>query len=553
MLFWGATGLVFRFLKILFGHPDPLVGDLTGNRESILRLHDEARAMGASLLVMPEMAITGYAPRDLLLRDGFVAAAEASLTQLASVTLDGPPILVGTPRAVPGPRGLRNAVALLRKGVIESFHDKWLLPGYDVFDEDRWFDSGDEVLHFDLEGKSVAVLCCEDLWHGADAGVPGYVHDPLSKVDAELILSVSASPFVSGKARAQQDRLRQVAQRTKATVGVLNQFGAHDELLFDGRVMVAEPNGSLTHLNAGWQPGMTVLDWDNQESHAEPDPLDELVHALACGISGYVRKTGHESVVLGLSGGLDSALVATLAAIALGPEAVHGICMPSRYSSSGSLDDARDLATRLGMVHLHEIGIEPIHEALRQSLQPALGEVAGVTDENLQARARGVLVMGLANAQGLLPLATGNKSELAVGYSTLYGDMCGALLPLGDVFKSKCYELAVHINRHPQRFGFDEPPLPESTITKPPSAELRPDQQDADSLPTYDRLDRVLEAWIEQGVAEDALPEPDLVGEILPMVQRSEFKRRQAPVVLKVSPKAFGPGRHIPVVARTRD
>ena len=553
MLFWGATGLVFRFLKILFGHPDPLVGDLTGNRESILRLHDEARAMGASLLVMPEMAITGYAPRDLLLRDGFVAAAEASLTQLASVTLDGPPILVGTPRAVPGPRGLRNAVALLRKGVIESFHDKWLLPGYDVFDEDRWFDSGDEVLHFDLEGKTVAVLCCEDLWHGADAGVPGYVHDPLSKVDAELILSVSASPFVSGKARAQQDRLRQVAQRAKATVGVLNQFGAHDELLFDGRVMVAEPNGSLTHLNAGWQPGMTVLDWDNQESHAEPDPLDELVHALACGISGYVRKTGHESVVLGLSGGLDSALVATLAAIALGPEAVHGICMPSRYSSTGSLDDARDLAARLGMVHLHEIGIEPIHEALRQSLQPTLGEVAGVTDENLQARARGVLVMGLANAQGLLPLATGNKSELAVGYSTLYGDMCGALLPLGDVFKSKCYELAVHINRHPQRFGFDEPPLPESTITKPPSAELRPDQQDADSLPTYDRLDRVLEAWIEQGVAEDALPEPDLVGEILPMVQRSDFKRRQAPVVLKVSPKAFGPGRHIPVVARTRD
>ena len=431
MLFWGATGLVFRFLKILFGHPDPLVGDLTGNRESILRLHDEARAMGASLLVMPEMAITGYAPRDLLLRDGFVAAAEASLTQLASVTLDGPPILVGTPRAVPGPRGLRNAVALLRKGVIESFHDKWLLPGYDVFDEDRWFDSGDEVLHFDLEGKTVAVLCCEDLWHGADAGVPGYVHDPLSKVDAELILSVSASPFVSGKARAQQDRLRQVAQRTNATVGVLNQFGAHDELLFDGRVMVAEPNGSLTRLNAGWQPGMTVLDWDNRESHAEPDPLDELVHALACGISGYVRKTGHESVVLGLSGGLDSALVATLAAIALGPEAVHGICMPSRYSSSGSLDDARDLAARLGMVHLHEIGIEPIHEALRQSLQPALGEVAGVTDENLQARARGVLVMGLANAQGLLPLATGNKSELAVGYSTLYGDMCGALVAFG--------------------------------------------------------------------------------------------------------------------------
>ena len=301
--------------------------------------------------------------------------------------------------------------------------------------------------------------------------------------------------------------------------------------------MVAEPNGSLTRLNAGWQPGMTVLDWGNRESHAEPDPLDELVHALACGISGYVRKTGHESVVLGLSGGLDSALVATLAAIALGPEAVHGICMPSRYSSSGSLDDARDLAARLGMVHLHEIGIEPIHEALRQSLQPALGEVAGVTDENLQARARGVLVMGLANAQGLLPLATGNKSELAVGYSTLYGDMCGALLPLGDVFKSKCYELAVHINRHPQRFGFDEPPLPESTITKPPSAELRPDQQDADSLPTYDRLDRVLEAWIEHGVAEDALPEPDLVGEILPMVQRSEFKRRQAPVVLKVSPR----------------
>ena len=553
MLFWGETGLLFCFLKILFGHPDPLVGDLTGNRESILRLHDEARAMGASLLVVPEMAITGYAPRDLLLREGFVAAAEASLAQLASVTLDGPPILAGTPRAVPGPRGLRNSVALLRKGVIESFHDKWLLPGYDVFDEDRWFDSGEEVLHFDLEGKAVAVLCCEDLWHGADAGVSAYVRDPLSKVNAELIVSVSASPFVSGKARTQQDRLRQVAQQASATVVVLNQFGAHDELLFDGRVMVAEPNGSLTRLNAGWQAGMTALDWGSLESHSEPDPLDELVHALACGISGYVRKTGHESVVLGLSGGLDSALVATLAAIALGSESVHGICMPSRYSSSGSLDDARDLAARLGMVHLHEIGIDPIHEALRQSLQPALGEVAGVTDENLQARARGVLVMGLANAQGLLPLATGNKSELAVGYSTLYGDMCGALLPLGDVFKSKCYELAVHINRHPQRFGFDEPPLPESTITKPPSAELRPDQQDADSLPTYDRLDRVLEAWIEQGVAEDVLPEPDLVGEILPMVQRSEFKRRQAPVVLKVSPKAFGPGRHIPVVARTRD
>ena len=201
-------------------------GDLTGNRESILRLHDEARAMGASLLVVPEMAITGYAPRDLLLRDGFVAAAEASLAQLASVTLDGPPMLVGTPRKVPGPRGLRNAVALLRKGVVESFHDKWVLPGYDVFDEDRWFDSGEEVLHFDLEGKSVAVLCCEDLWNGADAGVSGYRRDPLSEVDADLILGVSASPFVSGKASAQKDRLRQVSERTNATVAVLNQFGA---------------------------------------------------------------------------------------------------------------------------------------------------------------------------------------------------------------------------------------------------------------------------------------------------------------------------------------
>lgn len=553
MLFWGKSGLEFRCLKILFGHPDPLVGDLTGNREGILRLHDEARALGASLLVLPEMAITGYAPRDLLLRDGFVAAAEASLAQLASVTLDGPPMLVGTPRSVPGARGLRNAVALLRNGEIEAFHDKWLLPGYDVFDEDRWFDSGDEVLHFDLEGKTVAVLCCEDLWHGVDAGVAGYSRDPLSQVNAELILSVSASPFVAGKAEVQKSRLLAVSQRTNATVAVLNQFGAHDELLFDGRVLLAEPTGSVTRLNAGWVPGMTVLDGGDLVGHPDPDPLDELVHALACGIEGYVRKTGHESVVLGLSGGLDSALVATLAAIALGPEAVHGLCMPSRYSSAGSLEDARALAARLGMVHLHDVDIEPIHEALRLSLQPVLGNVEGVTDENLQARARGVLVMGLANAQGLLPLATGNKSELAVGYSTLYGDMCGALLPLGDVFKTKCYELAVHINRHPQRFGFDEPPLPENTITKPPSAELRPDQCDADSLPAYDRLDRVLEAWIEHGKAEDALPESDLVGEILPMVQRSEFKRRQAPVVLKVSPKAFGPGRHIPVVARTRD
>ncbi len=557
MLFWGKSGLEFPCLKILFGHPDPLVGDLTGNRESILRLHDEARALGASLLVMPEMAITGYSPRDLLLREGFVTAAEASLAQLASATLDGPPMLVGTPRVVPGARGLRNAVALLRNGEIEGFHDKWLLPGYDVFDEDRWFDSGDAVLHFDLEGKAVAVLCCEDLWHGVDAGVAGYSRDPLSQVNAELILSVSASPFVSGKAEAQKSRLLAVSQRTHATVVSLNQFGAHDELLFDGRVLVAEPNGMLTRLNAGWAAGMTTLDCGSFGGGLiglpDPGPLGELVHALACGIEGYVRKTGHESVVLGLSGGLDSALVATLAAIALGPEAVHGLCMPSRYSSSGSLDDARALAAGLGMVHLHEVGIEPIHEALRLSLQPVLGDVEGVTDENLQARARGVLVMGLANAQGLLPLATGNKSEIAVGYSTLYGDMCGALLPLGDVFKTKCYELAVHINRHPGRFGFHQPPLPENTITKPPSAELRPGQRDADSLPSYDRLDRVLEAWIEQGKAEGDLPESDLVGEILPMVQRSEFKRRQAPVVLKVSPKAFGPGRHIPVVAQTRD
>lgn len=540
-------------MKIFFGHPDPLVGDLTGNREGILRLHDEARAAGASLLVMPEMSITGYAPRDLLLRDGFVAAAEASLAQLASSTIDGPPMLVGLPRAVPGPRGLRNAVALLRGGAIDSYHDKWLLPGYDVFDEDRWFDSGDAVLHFELEGNTVAVLCCEDLWHGVDAGVRSYSQDPLSHVKADLILAVSASPFVSGKSVAQQQRMQEVSRRANASVAVLNQFGAHDELLFDGRAMLATPGGDLFRLNSGWSPGGTSLDLSNPAEYSDPDPLDELVNALACGISGYVRKTGHESVVLGLSGGLDSALVATLATVGLGAKSVHGICMPSRYSSQGSLDDSYALAAGLGMDHVHELAIEPIHEALRSCLTPVLDEVGGVTDENLQARARGVLVMGLANAQGHLPLATGNKSELAVGYSTLYGDMCGALLPIGDVFKSKCYELAVHINRYPERFGFDGPPIPSSTLTKPPSAELRPDQCDADSLPSYDRLDRVLEAWIEGGRAESDLPEPELVGEILPMVQRSEFKRRQAPVVLKVSAKAFGPGRHIPVVARTRD
>jgi NAD+ synthase (glutamine-hydrolysing) len=544
-------------MNIAMGQFNPTIGDLSANAAAIERLARDAHLDGADLLLLPELCVLGYPPRDLLLREDVVPACEAMVERLAAgLPL---PTLIGSPRRVEGgSRPIANSMALCRGGGIEAWHDKILLPTYDVFDENRWFQSGTTPLTFDLNGTTFGVLICEDLWqaHDVDVSRP-YSRNPVSMaVDAkcEVLLVPSASPFVAGKYERHVSLLRGIAKECGVHVVMANQVGANDDLVFDGGSAAYLPSGAMLQALPRFTEGLLTVDLNGQSRTVEPmGAEEERFHAIVLALRDYCVKTRQPRVLLGASGGIDSAIVAALAVAALGATNVEVVLMPSRYSSDGSLVDARETARCLGISSAHELSIESLHSAAEATL--GTGVLQGLADENVQARIRGLLLMARSNATGRMLLATSNKSELAVGYSTLYGDMNGGMMPIGDLYKTEVFALARWMNEHYARLGFEAPPIPEASITKPPSAELRPDQLDEDSLPPYDVLDAILRLRIDEEcspktIAQTLGIEESLVQSIDSMHARSEFKRYQAALIPKLSPRTFGRGRQLPLASR---
>ncbi|MCP3903808.1 MAG: NAD+ synthase [Planctomycetes bacterium] len=548
-------------MRLCLAQLNPTVGDIAGNTRRLLDAMDRARADGAEILVGAEMGILGYPPRDLLLRERVVEACEEAVRVVAS-SAGSLTVIVGHPRrCADGVRGVRNSASVCRDGEIVAVYDKRLLPGYDIFDEDRYFDGGDASCVVDLPGGRVGLLVCEDLWRAGDVTAdPHYDAEPLRDLaqrGCDLVVALNASPFVLGKCRRHLVQVCEAARRHGLPIVAVNQVGAHDDLVFDGRSMFVGADGVPRVVLPGFETAVKVVDLDASAETAgfqAPSDLHDLYHALVLGVRDYCAKTRHADVLIGLSGGIDSALTATIAAAALGPAHVHGVIMPSRYSSPESIEDARGLEERLGLPACERLDIESAHGSMRGTL----GEVEGVTDENLQARIRGVLLMARSNASGALLLATSNKSELAMGYSTLYGDMCGAVAVIGDVLKTQVYALARWINDHPADAGFDRAPIPERSITKPPSAELRPNQTDQDSLPPYEVLDAIVERHVQLEHAADRIiaeteHDPALVEDIVRRIDRAEYKRFQSAIIPKVTQRAFGRGRPMPLVMNQTD
>jgi NAD+ synthase (glutamine-hydrolysing) len=529
--------------RIALAQIDATVGDLAGNAALVAAAARAARLERADLLLTPELGLTGYPPEDLLGRGGFVRDARAELDRLA-LACEGVVAVVGFVDEIDG--RWCNAAAVLSSGAVRAVYHKRRLPNYGVFDEERYFEPGDAPLLFDVDGTTCALTICEDVW------VPELVAEAAS-LGASVILNVSASPFHAGKGGEREEMLRERASENGVHLCYCNLVGGQDELVFDGRSVVVDPLGRVMARARAFAPDLLVADVPAAPSPVREEPMlggpDEVWDALTLGLTDYFRKNGFTDAVVGLSGGIDSALTATLAVDALGAEHVHGALMPSRYSSPGSLDDAAALARNLG-IETRVLPIEEGFSALLSTLGPSFdGLPADATEENLQARVRGTLLMALSNKFGWIVLATGNKSELSVGYSTLYGDMVGGFAPIKDLYKTHVYELARWRNRTREV-------IPPSSIAKPPSAELRPDQADTDSLPDYAVLDRILEAYIEQersvgGIVASGLDRAT-VERVTRMVDAAEYKRRQGPLGIRVTPKAFGKDRRMPITNRYR-
>jgi NAD+ synthase (glutamine-hydrolysing) len=523
-------------MRLALAQINAVVGDLDGNRARILAAVEDARSAGADVVVLPELAITGYPPEDLLLRPAFVHAAEEAARAVAAAAT-GVVALVGTPwRYEDG--SLANSCAVCADGEIRAVYHKRLLPNYGVFDEERYFEPGPDGLVLPLAGKHVGLTVCEDVWQSWPAA-------RLAELGAELLVNLSASPFHVGKAESRESMLAERARANGFPVAFCNLVGGQDELLFDGHSVVLGADGAVLARAPGFEEHLLVVDLgepgDVVPFEAE---LEQMRRALVLALRDYVGKNGFREVVLGLSGGIDSALVAALAVEAVGPERVHCVSMPSRYSSEGTKSDARRLAESIGC-DFRELPIEPVVAAFHQV---GVG-TAGLAAENLQARVRGMTLMSLSNEHGWLVLATGNKSELSVGYSTLYGDLAGGFALIKDVYKTDVFRLARHLN---ERAGREL--IPVSIIERPPSAELRSDQRDEDSLPPYAELDPVLESYVELDRSrEDLLAEghdAHVVDRALALIDRAEYKRRQAPPGVKLRPKAFGRDRRIPITNR---
>ena len=569
-------------MRIALAQMNTVVGDLDGNAARILERLAQAREAGADLVLFPELAVTGYPPEDLLLRPGFLRAAAETLERVAAET-KGIAALVGTPHL---DRDLFNACAVCVDGEVKAVYHKHFLPNYGVFDEDRYFQPGQDLLLLRRGETIVGPTICEDIWQ------PGPPATDLALAGAHVVANLSASPFHLGKGREREEMLATRARDNSCWIVFVNAVGAQDELVFDGQSLVLDQDGRVVVRAPAFEEALLVVDVDATTAigrrlrdarrrslararGAVPDPpvvdlpeaqerdgraaipvlvepleeLEEMRLALELGLRDYVEKNGFQDVVLGISGGIDSALTAALAAEALGPEHVVCVSMPSRYTSEGTRTDAKRVAKGLGARFL-EIPIQSIVAAVEAALAEAFeGTEPGTAEENVQARVRGLIVMALSNKFGWLPVATGNKSELSVGYSTLYGDMAGGFAVLKDVYKTDVFRLARHLN---ERAGREL--IPASVLERAPSAELRSNQRDEDSLPPYAKLDQVLKAYVELDSSREELTtdgfEPEVVERALAMIDRAEYKRRQAPLGVKLRPKAFGRDRRIPITNR---
>ncbi len=545
-------------MKITIAQLNPTIGDITGNLEKAFQTIDQAHVDKSDLVVFPELFITGYPPRDLLERPSFIERVQDALEQLQQYSKQKPEtgILMGAPvpTGKPSGRGLYNAAVLIQAGAVLFTQHKTLLPTYDVFDEERYFDAATAVQTIPFRGETLGITVCEDAWNDPELWEKRlYDTDPvedLVKQGVSLLINISASPYHVGKEVLRNRILSTYARKFGVPAVMVNQVGGNDELIFDGRSMFVDSAGDMVTALPAYEEQVQTVD---SHAEAEPDsyaPLDDMASmhdALVLGLKDYIGKCGFTQVVLGLSGGIDSAVTCCLAVEAIGAENVLGVAMPSQYSSQGSIDDARSLADNLGMP-LKLIPITDIFSSYMDVLQEHFeGREPDLTEENIQARIRGALLMSLSNKFGSLLLTTGNKSELAVGYCTLYGDMCGGLAVISDVPKTMVYSLAEYINR-------DREVIPRETITKPPSAELRPDQTDQDSLPEYDVLDRILYHYVDEMLSLKELLamdfDPDVVRWVVRAVDLNEYKRKQAPPGLKVTTKAFGMGRRMVISAK---
>ncbi len=543
-------------MKIGLAQINTIVGDLPGNRKKILEAYRQLVQQGAELVVFPELAVTGYPPRDLLFKSAFVPDNLQSLDAIAEAT-GTVPALVGFVQPNPSEKGRRffNAAAWCERGKVRHVARKCLLPTYDVFDEDRYFEAADAPICVSWKGWRIGITICEDIWTGPIIDTSRYyATDPLASFepsDVDVVLNLSASPWHYGKDSTRQAIVRTAALRVGRPVVYVNAVGGNDELVFDGHSMVICSAGELKAGLPPFQECNRLVDLKNTEpvvdARFQRDSLADIHDALVLGIRDYAHKSGFRKGLIGLSGGIDSALTAALAVEALGVENVMGVSLPSSISSSHSRDDARALAENLGIT-FHLLPVGKVVDAAAETLQPLFTDMpADVTEENVQARSRGLLLMALSNKFGSLLLSTGNKSEMAVGYCTLYGDMAGGLSVLSDLPKTRVYALSHYVNREREI-------IPWNTIHKAPSAELRPDQKDEDSLPPYPVLDAILKRYIEEGQSSreimEAGYESEVVREVIRMVDLNEYKRKQAAPGLKITPLAFGTGRRIPIVQR---
>ena len=558
-------------MKIALAQINPTVGDFVGNTRKILEYAARAGEQGADLAVFPELAVCGYPPADFLEKDAFIARAGDAIAEIAAWTANSgrPSILCGTvmPATSPVGKQVRNVAALLCGGKVSFVQQKMLLPFYDVFDEQRYFEPAAQQALTCVGEEPLAITVCEDAWN--DKGFwPRQLYrvDPVDNLMKQwgsqsqeiaghprIIVNISASPYWQGKPQVRQKMLAALAERHGAFVAMVNQVGGNDSLIFDGSSLVIRPDGQVVAQAASFAEDLVLFDTQNNKAPAINPTADETAatwDALVLGTRDYVQKCGFKKVLVGLSGGIDSALVASIAVEALGPDNVLGVGMPSEYSSLGSIEDARKLAKNLGI----RFELLPVHDVFAQ-YQSTLkrlfeGTPFGLAEENLQSRIRGTMLMALSNKFGSLVLTTGNKSEMSVGYCTLYGDMVGALAVIGDVMKTKVYALSRYANREREI-------IPHETMEKAPSAELRPEQLDTDSLPPYEVLDPILEAYVErycsaEEIAEEQEVDVALVRSVLKLVEQSEYKRQQAAPVLKVTRKSFGMGRRFPIAVKVQ-
>lgn len=569
-------------MKIAIAQLNPTVGNLHANAESIVKAIEDARGDGAELVVFPELAICGYPPRDLLQVEGFVRECAQSVKMIGEVHTKDIAIVLGTPLPIEvDAQGIdidpdahphvANSLVVYQNNAFVGYYDKRLLPTYDVFDEDRYFVAGDQTRIFNINGTKVGLAICEDLWKGYDAGFADrYADEPdpvqlLADAGAEVIIAPSASPYALHKDQRHREILIKHALTHRVPVVSVNQVGANDDLIFAGQSCVVDREGRICALAEAFEEQVLVVDTDEM-GPIDASPADDermIVDALTLGVRDYLSKCGFERACIGLSGGIDSALVATLAVRALGKDRVVGASMPGKFSSEGSKTDAFDLARNLG-IECVSMPIDPGFAGLSEVLNPAFSELGqrtlgqqlpDLTQENLQSRIRGTMMMALSNRTGALVLTTGNKSEIAVGYCTLYGDMNGGLAVIADLPKTMVFRVCRYINEHFAALGFDRAPIPVSTIEKPPSAELAPDQLDSDSLPEYEVLDQIVHRHIElhqsaSRIIEETGIDADVVRRFCSLIDRNEYKRQQMAVGLRVTSKAFGAGRRMPIAQR---